>query len=52
LTNIDPGALVGDFIDAVATLITSNLPLVLTFAGGVMVWFVLKKWVFGSTHRI
>lgn len=40
------------FIDAVQDFISANLFLVLAFAAGIMVWAVLKKWIFGGTHRI
>jgi len=40
------------FITAIQGQISDNLVLVLTFAAGIMVWVVLKKWVFGGTHRI
>lgn len=40
------------FITAVSTSINDNIGLVLTFAAGIMVWMVLKKWVFGGTSRV
>lgn len=52
VTNIDVAQIIQDFIDTVATQINANIDVVLVFAGGVLVWFVLKKWVFGSTRRI
>jgi len=41
-----------DFIDQVQTFVGANLGLVLAFAAGIMVWGILKKWVFGGTSRI
>jgi len=40
------------FIDSVQGYVNDNLGLVLTFAAGIMVWGVLKKWIFGGTSRI
>jgi len=40
------------FIDSVQSILGSNLGLVLAFAAGIMVWMVMKKWVFGGTHRV
>jgi len=41
-----------DFISNVQSILGDNLGLVLAFAAGIMVWMVLKKWVFGGTHRV
>jgi len=41
-----------DFIDNVQTFVGANLGLVLAFAAGIMVWGLLKKWIFGGTARI
>jgi len=40
------------FIDNFQTLIGENLGLVLAFAAGILVWFVMKKWVFGGARRV
>lgn len=41
-----------DFISAIQTNITDNLGLILTFAAGILVWVVVKKWIFGGTRRV
>jgi len=41
-----------DFIDNFETILGENLGLILTFAAGIMVWFVVKKWVFGGATRV
>jgi len=41
-----------DLIDAIKGNVSDNLGLVLAFAAGIIVWVVMKKWVFGGTHRI
>lgn len=46
------GTLIGDFIGEIVDLVVANLPAVLAFAAGILVWFILKKWVFGGTRRI
>jgi len=46
------GTFVETFIDSFVDILTDNLPIVLAFAGAILVWFVLKKWVFGGSHRI
>lgn len=40
------------FIDGVQTILGSNLSYVLAFAAGILVWNVLKKWIFGGTRRV
>lgn len=42
----------GDFITSFKTILGDNLGLVLVFAAGIMVWMILKKWVFGGAHRV
>lgn len=39
-------------IDSFQSILSDNLALVLTFAAGIIVWAVLKKWVFGGAHRV
>jgi len=39
-------------IDSFQDILSSNLGLVLTFAAGIIVWAILKKWVFGGAHRV
>lgn len=51
-TTIDSGALTESFLASIVTGITDNLGIVLAFAASVLVFFVLKKWVFGGTRRI
>jgi len=40
------------FITGFQTILGSNFGLVLAFAAGIMVWAVLKKWVFGGASRV
>jgi len=40
------------FISSVTTELNENFGLVLVFAGSIMVWMILKKWIFGGTSRI
>jgi len=41
-----------DLIDSFQSILSDNLSLVLVFAAGIIVWAVLKKWVFGGAHRV
>jgi len=41
-----------NFIESFQTILGSNFGLVLAFAGGILVWMVLKKWVFGGSSRV
>jgi len=49
-------ALVGSsttaFISGFQDILGDNLGLVLAFAAGILVWAVLKKWVFGGSRRV
>jgi len=40
------------FIDGFQDILSDNLSIVLTFAAGLLVWFVMKKWVFGGARRV
>lgn len=40
------------FIASVQGYVDENFGVVLAFAAGIMVWMVLKKWIFGGTSRI
>lgn len=40
------------FIDGFTGLIASNLPQILVFVVGVLVWAVAKKYIFGSARRV
>jgi len=33
-------------------ILTDNFGIVLAFSAGILVWFILKKWVFGASHRV
>jgi len=41
-----------DFIDAFQTILTANYGVVLTFAAGILVWFIAKKWIFGGARKV
>jgi len=40
------------FITSIKDYISDNLGTVLLFSAGILVWGVLKKWVFGATPRV
>jgi len=40
------------FTGYIQTQVDENLVIVLAFAAGIIVWGVMKKWVFGGTARI
>lgn len=40
------------FIDGFQTTLGENLGAILTFTAGILVWFVVKKWVFGGASRV
>lgn len=40
------------FIDSFQTILGSNLGAVLSFAAGILVWFIVKKWIFGGARRV
>lgn len=45
-------ALINAFIASITGYVSDNLGIVLTFTAGVLVWGLLKKYVFGGTRRI
>lgn len=51
-TTIDSGALASSFLAEIVSGIDENLVIVLGFAASILVFFVLKKWIFGGTKRI
>jgi len=40
------------FISDFKEILGENFQYVLAFAAGILVWMVLKKWVFGGAHRV
>jgi len=40
------------FISSFQEILGENLTLVLVFAAGILVWYVMKKWVFGGAHKV
>jgi len=40
------------FITNFKDILGDNIGLVLAFSAGIIVWFVMKKWVFGASHRV
>lgn len=40
------------FIDAIKEFTSDNLVTVLVFTAGIVLWGVLKKWIFGGSRRI
>jgi len=49
---MDVGSTTQAFIAQVTSNINDNIGYVLAFAAGIMVWIVIKKWVFGGTSRV
>lgn len=49
---MDFASTTSDFLTAIETNIGDMLPAVLAFVAAIMVWGVLKKWIFGGTSRI
>jgi len=40
------------FIDGFKEILGENLDIVLLFSAGLLVWFIMKKWVFGGARRV
>lgn len=41
-----------DFISSFQTILGDNLGLVLAFSAGIIVWVLMKKWIFGGAGRV
>lgn len=41
-----------EFITSFKDILGDNLGIILAFSAGIMVWMILKKWVFGGASRI
>jgi len=41
-----------DFIDQFQTILGENLGKVLLFAAGIIVFAIMKKWIFGGASRV
>jgi len=48
LVSSSTDSLIGSF----QTILGDNLGVVLAFAAGILVWAILKKWVFGGASRV
>lgn len=46
------GSSTNSLIDSFQTILGDNLGIVLAFAAGIVVWAILKKWVFGGASRV
>jgi len=46
------GSSTENLISQFQTILSDNFGLVLAFAAGIIVWFILKKWVFGGARRV
>lgn len=40
------------FITGFQTILGENIGAILLFSAGILVWFVMKKWVFGGAGRV
>jgi len=40
------------FIADFQSQITANMGFVLAFTAGILMWFVVKKWVLGGAHKV
>lgn len=52
MTSAEVASTTTGFITSFQTILSDNIALVLTFAAGILVWFILKKWVFGGARRV
>jgi len=43
---------IGGLIDSFQGILGDNLPVVLAFCAGILVWIILKTWVFSSSEGI
>lgn len=43
---------IGGLIDSFQGILGDNLPIVLAFVAGILVWVILKRWVFSSSRAV
>lgn len=46
------GSSTNAFVASFQDILGDNLGIVLAFAAGILVWAILKKWVFGGASRV
>jgi len=52
MTTSQIASLSNDFINSFTTFFVSNIDVVIAFAATVLVWVIVKKWLFGGFKRV
>jgi hypothetical protein len=52
MTSAEIASTTDAFITNFQSILADNISYVILLSAGVLVWFIMKKWVFGSARRI